>query len=353
MDALTTGTDPAGQALPVPGRSPQVWVLADDRPGNVNQALGVAEALGWPFEVKQIRYGQLARLPNWMLPPSIAGLTQESRERLAPPYPDLVLGAGRRMAPVARWLKLQKPDLRLAQLMWPGSAEGFDLIAMPEHDRLPDHPVVIRTIGAPHRLKPALLAREAAKVAPLLNGLPRPLIACLVGGTSRHAAFTPADARELAKEASALAEARGGSLLVTTSRRTGRICADALAANLTGPHRFHRWMAGGDNPYLGFLGSADGVIVTCDSASMCTEACALGRPVFLFRPKSGAPVKFRPLYRRFEALGCLKRLGEPWFEVEARPPDPTDQVAAAIRRLFASPERPLLADTVVAAPAKT
>ena len=29
--------------------APRVWMLADDRPGNVNQALGLAEALGEPF----------------------------------------------------------------------------------------------------------------------------------------------------------------------------------------------------------------------------------------------------------------------------------------------------------------
>ena len=34
----------------------KVWVLADDRAGNVNQLLGIAEALGWPYERKEIRY---------------------------------------------------------------------------------------------------------------------------------------------------------------------------------------------------------------------------------------------------------------------------------------------------------
>ena len=33
----------------------RVWVLADDRAGNVNQLLGVAEALGWAYERKDIR----------------------------------------------------------------------------------------------------------------------------------------------------------------------------------------------------------------------------------------------------------------------------------------------------------
>ncbi|MBR9782202.1 MAG: nucleoside-diphosphate sugar epimerase, partial [Rhodospirillales bacterium] len=33
-----------------------IWVLADDRAGNVNQAIGVAEALAQPFKRVDIGY---------------------------------------------------------------------------------------------------------------------------------------------------------------------------------------------------------------------------------------------------------------------------------------------------------
>ena len=41
-----------------------VWILADDRMGNVNQLLGIAEALELPYERKDIRYTKWVRLPN-------------------------------------------------------------------------------------------------------------------------------------------------------------------------------------------------------------------------------------------------------------------------------------------------
>lgn len=309
-------------------------MLADDRPGNVNQALGLAEALGEPFAVKTIGYCRLARLPNWLLPANLSGLTPASREMLTPPWPDLVIGAGRRTAPIGRWLKQQNPRTCLVQLMWPGGAEDFDLIAVPEHDRVPDHPKLMRTFGAPHRLTADLLSRSAAELAPRLENLPRPYITCLVGGTSRHAVFSPDDARSLAAGALALASERGGSLLVTTSRRTGEACTDALARSLKGPHLIHRWQPIGDNPYLGMLASADAIVVSADSASMCTEACASGRPVFLHQPASGAPAKFKILHERLEAFGCLKPLGSSWFQVEAAPPNPALAIAAAIRKLL-------------------
>jgi mitochondrial fission protein ELM1 len=146
--------------------------------------------------------------------------------------------------------------------------------------------------------------------------------------------FTPDDAVSLAKGAVQLAKLRGGSILATTSRRTGDACADALEQALQGPYLFHRWRPDADNPYLGFLGHADAVVVSADSASMCTEACALGKPVFLHRPAAGVPEKFKLLHERLMAHGCLKPLGSTWFEVETAPENAATAIAAAIRRLF-------------------
>lgn len=326
--------------------STRVWMLADDRPGNVNQALGLAEALGEPFMVKSVGYGQLARLPNWLLPSNLAGLTPASRETLCPPWPDLVIGAGRRTARIGRWLKRQHPAVCLVQLMWPGSSDGFDLIAVPEHDSVPDDPVLMRTLGPPHRITAERLRRSAAEIVHKLVDLPGPYVTCLIGGTSKHVAFTEGDARSLIDGAKRLAHERGASLLVTTSRRTGEACTRALERALAEehfrPHWLHRWHPDGDNPYLGMLASADAVVVSADSASMCTEACAAGRPVFLHEPEAGAPEKFRLLHERLAGHGCLRPLGSPWFEVRDPPPNPAFAIAAAIQALLT--EKPGPAD---------
>ena len=100
-----------------PPESPRIWVLADPRAGTAAQALGIAERLGEPFRRVDLAWGQLARLP---LPlPSLAGLTPEARAAFAPPWPALVISAGRRSAPVALWL--QQKGARLVQCMRPGS----------------------------------------------------------------------------------------------------------------------------------------------------------------------------------------------------------------------------------------
>jgi mitochondrial fission protein ELM1 len=321
-------------------RPPRTWVLADDRPGNVNQALAVAEALAWPFLIKAIRYGPLARLPNELLGGSVLGLTAAARAGLKPPWPELVIAAGRRTAPVARWLKRRQPAAFLVQLMWPGSTRGLDLVAVPAHDALRGRPEVLRTHGAPHRITPERLAEAASALAPRVAQLPRPRIACLVGGSTRAVPFTVTDALTLARQASALARSRAGSLLITTSRRTDATCAAALASAIDAPRLLYRWSprsAGSDNPYIGLLGAADAIIVTADSASMCAEACASGRPVFLFRPAAGASAKLTRLHAALEAAGYLRPLGAAWPERCPPPLDPATAVADAIRARLAAP----------------
>jgi mitochondrial fission protein ELM1 len=249
------------------------------------------------------------------------------------PWPDLVISAGRRTVPVARWLRRRNPTVVLAHLMWPGSTRDLDLVAVPEHDRVAGQARVMRTIGAPSRVTRARLTAAAAGLAPRLAALPRPHIACLVGGSRGRMRFAPQDAIALAQRLNRFAHARGGSLLVTTSRRTGRACEQSLAAALEAPHLLDRF-GSDDSLYLGMLGCADAVVVTADSASLCSEACATGQPVFLHTPRGSGPHKLAALHKRLEQLGHLRPLGAPWPDAMPPPLNPAAMVAAAIRDLL-------------------
>lgn len=324
-------------------RSSFVWVLADDRPGNSNQAIGVAEALGWPFEIKRLAYNPLARLPNVLLGASLAGLGRIARQALRRPWPDVVIASGRRTAPVARWIRRRKAGCFLVQLMWPGSDRDLDLVIVPEHDGRRPAPNLFTTVGAPHRVTPSTLARARTRIAPALTHLPRPYVVGLVGGPSRHAAFGPEDARSLAWAAAGLASGRGGSVLLSTSRRSGRAVEHALEElDLPAPVWLHRFSSGGENPYLGLLGQADAVFVTADSASMVTEACASGKPVFLMRPRGWRGGKLERLHQRLEAQGYLHDPAAGWPRAIPAPLLPQEDVARVIRgRLGSRP--PLVA----------
>ena len=72
-------------------------------------------------------------------------------------------------------------------------------------------------------------------------------------------------------------------MLVTTSARTLEQTTDALFSGIESPSLLYKWKKDDpDNPFFAFLGLADHVIVTADSVSMMTEACATGRPVYLY-----------------------------------------------------------------------
>ncbi|MDP6788317.1 MAG: mitochondrial fission ELM1 family protein [Rhodospirillales bacterium] len=304
-----------------PAAPPAVWLLIDDRAGNRGQCLGVAEALGLDFRVRDIEYSTLGGLPNGLIGASFAALTGPSRVGLAPPWPDLLIAAGRRTAPVARAIKRRNRGATfLAQIMDPGSpgAADFDLIAQPTHDGGPRRPNGISIIGAPHLVTADRLAEAADQWRGRFEPLARPWIALIVGGSTRRRPFTDEAARRLGRLASAMAREAGGSLLVSTSRRTGA-AEEPLLAAIDAPHRIHRWGEAGDNPYFGYLALADAVVVTGDSVSMCCEACAVPAPVYIYAPDGATQSKHARLHAELFEKGYARPMTER-LETWSHPP---------------------------------
>ncbi len=322
--------------------SPLIWVLADDKAGHRHQALGVAQALKLPCVTKQLAYTRLAGLPNFLKCGALLGITPETQKLLTPPWPDVVIAAGRRTAPVARAIKRwNKGKTFLAQLMWPGAPVwGFDLIAVPEHDGIAASDLVITTIGAPHHLAPALLIPAKEEWQTVVEHLPRPRIAVLVGGTvGKKGEFTGDEAAHIGYIASRIAGQAEGSLLVSTSRRTPPLAVKWLKESIACAHTWYEYQEGSPNPYLGFLASADAIIVTGDSVSMCSEACFMGKPVFIHVP-GNLPAKHRKFLDHLFAEGYAQPLpegealpaAESWQGRDGRKLDEAFGVAAEIRK---------------------
>ncbi|HIC72870.1 MAG TPA: nucleoside-diphosphate sugar epimerase [Alphaproteobacteria bacterium] len=288
-----------------------VWVLADQHIGNLNQCVGVAEALGLPYQTKRIVYNRWARLPNLILGPTLAHLSGDGASPISAPWPDIVIAAGRRTAPVARAIKrFSGGHTFLVQTMWPGlPTADLDLIAAPFHDRLNEHTNLIRTIGAPHNVTQKRLNAAAKVWVQRLGGVQRPRIALLVGGNTRHHRFTSTLAGKLGQQTSDLVRKWGGGLMVSTSRRTESVARNALLESLEDGTEIYIWRDEcGDNPYLAYLALSDSVVVTGDSTSMCTEACATGRPVYIFAPAESTGAKHRRLHRMLYEYGSARPL---------------------------------------------
>ncbi|MGB1547465.1 MAG: ELM1/GtrOC1 family putative glycosyltransferase, partial [Alphaproteobacteria bacterium] len=161
------------------------WILTEGMAGTENQALGLAEALGFTPEVKRVK----PRAPWRWLPVSLwrAPLNAQSEEAdpLRPPWPDLLISGGRKSIPPALAIKAKSRGKTVAvHLLNPyGCAKRFDLVVVPRHDHITGENVVV-TEGALTRITPARLEAALEQHGARLGRLARPRLAVLLGGAN-------------------------------------------------------------------------------------------------------------------------------------------------------------------------
>jgi hypothetical protein len=162
--------------------------------------------------------------------------------------------------------------------------------------------------------------------------LPHPRVAVLLGGSNAVYRLDEAAAAAIADRLVALMDNFGAGLMVTPSRRTGEAQTRIIRERLAGRPAVV-WDGTGDNPYFGFLGSADAVVVTSDSVNMVGEAAATGKPVHVIELEGGS-AKFRRFLDSMYAHGAARRFDgrlEKWGYV---PLNATQEIAAAIVKAF-------------------
>ena len=281
------------------------WVLSDGNAGNENPCLGLAEVIGLEATLKRV-----APRPPWSwLPPGLwfAALAAPGPggDPLAPPWPELLIGCGRQTAALSPAIRrASRGGTFTVQLLDPRmSPEQFDLVVAPRHDRL-GGANVISTIGALNRVTPERLAAEAERVSPAVEHLPRPRVAVLVGGSTKRHRMTAGAIDDLAGGLARLTRDHGAGLMVTASRRTGEANAATLRQRLDGLPAV-MWDGAGENPYFGYLGLADAIVVTSDSVAMASEACATGKPVHVFATPGGS-AKFERFHEALARAGCTR-----------------------------------------------
>lgn len=267
-----------------------------------------------------------------------ASSVSSASEDLPRSWPDVVVSCGRRSARVAVALRrcaaktagdvaAHRSRRRAAQpltvhvqdprLAW----RHFDALVLSHHDARPEaaradatthSPLIVRVEGALHGFTPARLATLRRLHGPDFGGawagLPRPWIGVAVGGSTRRFRFDERCARVWAQCLRQLIGVVGGSLLLTSSRRTDPAAWRALLTALrpadqsggaVHDHDVPVWAyaahaqdatnalgrrpgqpeATGCNPYPALLALADALVVSGDSVSMVSEAVGTGRPV--------------------------------------------------------------------------
>ena len=288
------------------------WIFSDGKAGHEAQCLGVVEALGLEAEIKRVSPSGIAKWAAPWGPVARQEAFGVEGSRLGPPWPAFAFATGRTTIPYIRALRRRAGLATYTViLMDPRTGpKSADLIWVPEHDRRRGANV-LRTLTAPHRFSRARIEALRANVPPAIAALPRPRVACLIGGPNGDYTYTAADESRLAQGLEAIARS-GAGLMVTASRRTPEHFVDRLRAALDGVPALI-WDGNGQNPYADFLAHADLFVITADSVSMTCEAAATGRPIYVFAP-SGGSAKFNRFHSALAAYGATRLLppaGEP------------------------------------------
>jgi mitochondrial fission protein ELM1 len=264
------------------GRALTCWWITNGAAGFRTQARGLAEAVIPEATEKTVD----VRAPWSLAPPALWRLTlmglDPNKDRLEPPWPDVVVSCGRKAAKAAIAVKRASGGRTLAvHIQNPLMALGeFDLVIPMRHDPVQEGPKVAPIDLALHDVTPEVLATAAEAWRERFAGLPRPLTGVLLGGSTKRHAFTLEQGRALAERLKAL-RAEGG-LAITPSRRTPDEVKAALREAFAGDDGVCLWDETGDNPYRGILALSDRLVATGDSVSMVSEAVATGRSVAVF-----------------------------------------------------------------------
>ena len=315
----------------------RIQVVSDGRAGIENQALGLAEAIQRltpaDITIKRVRWrAAFDKLPTAL---KIRAMLDPASDAPFPapgePWPDLWIATGRATLPLSlavrrlsrgRTFVVQTQDPRL-------SPSRFDLVVAPAHDGLSGDNVFEIT-GSPHRITPERIAHAAPAFADVIDPLPHPRVAVLVGGKSRAFDLPEAQATNLADRIHAAVDRAGGSLMLTFSRRTpdlARIVMTERLASLPGMI----WDDTGENPLFAFLNAADHILVTEDSANMAAEAASTGKPVHILPMVAlKSPGKFARLHADLEAHGATRPFDSTLAAWTYDPLAETDRAARAV-----------------------
>jgi len=291
--------------LAVSKGQPRVWCLLGGKAGDNAQVRALAGELGYTREEKTILARPWELLVHLGSRATLAGIDRGNSSSLEPPWPDLVITAGRRNEPVARWIGQQSGGgARLVHIGRPWAPPAdYDLVVTTPQYFLPDGDNIVRNSLPLSRPTPPAAAGSARSFPAAIQYSRKPRIAVLCGGDSGKFVFTPGKGASLGRAAKALARSWGGSLLVTDSPRTPKAAGDALEAELGDIDYCYRWGSGEENPYPALLSAADAFVVTGESMSMLGEALETGRPLYIFDIGDGDRRWFlRPHNYRYKPL---------------------------------------------------
>ncbi len=267
--------------------APGVWTLTDGEPGNETQVSALVDALGWPSVSIRLDRGERIRLPFSGLGSHLRALRgdDQAREALQSPWPELLVVAGRRVAPVARWVRER-------------SRGRTQIVAIGSNAATPasDVDLALTMTGAAHFPHPQRIEIDRPLVSPSarppvsgrwrqrMEEIDGRRIVLVLGSGTRRLGLDEAGTEALGRLVAESAAGLGASILVSISRHCApevRLGCLRGVGKVAIVHQETRDQRAEELAWPAFLEAGDVFVYLGLGETTLAEICATGRPVFL------------------------------------------------------------------------
>lgn len=286
-----------------------IWILNDGRIGNYRQLEAIGYFLNFHAKIveKNIEFNKSAKLPNIFRLGLTIGITKKCKKDLSHNFPDLVISAGRRSAPIAAWIKKKSSKkTKTIQILKPDmTAKGFDFIITPKHDHYLHS-------DYEYSLVPNLVHNRIKNNTDNVVHFDKTgkNFAVYIGGGSKNKKISSHTYQDLICKLKEVKKYTGCKFYISTSRRTEPSLLKILKQEFKDDFVYD-FASKSPNPHYEFLQKTDKIFVTGDSISMISEAISSGKPTIFFPEFSGSK------HQRFIEPLINQKLAIPFQEYSA------------------------------------
>ena len=282
-------------------------LLTQGMHGMISQVEGMAKALNTEYSHKIVRLS----FPWNLVPPKFTPISEiilkDKIYLTESEIPDLIISCGRKSVIPSIIIKKKNPKVFTIHIQDPKvSLKNFDAIVAPEHDNLKGDNIY-NSKGAIHYITEQEISKASQYLADKIKS--EKIVSLILGGPNKYYGFNSDQIINIFSQIKSIFVSDGYKVIIIPSMRTPKETID-LAIKEMGSCG-HVVNKVDKQAYLSAYALANYVVVTCDSASMISEAATSGKPIFVAHMKAKKNnYRFKRFFELFKQMGITRDLGE-------------------------------------------
>ena len=213
----------------------------------------------------------------------------------------------------------------------------FDFVIVPEHDEpKPPYPKnLILSVGALTKIEKNFEQKNHQEFLNQLQNLPKPIIALLIGGSSKKTKFFLKSAEEFINQALLIQKNMNATLIIANSRRTDFEINNFIKKITEKNFIFCDYNeVKNNNPFNSIINFSDFFIISGDSVSMISECCSTGKSVFIFNDGKISSKKHQKFHKILIEKNYAKFFDKNYQELNNFNPQKLQEVKRICKLIF-------------------